>query len=230
MLKASWDVWRRRMKDIISNLPSEHKIYSSPIVTSISFSICGGLVSKDHHFRSLQPRILILIPSFKDYVLISMLSKDPVYGFIKGQWSFLFSSGAFYVLVGTFFNTVYINIHRCRNCLSVIKSQYPAFLSLISSLSLVSATENPSNTSLHLMYRVLVAAMALPANTYSYFSYLWCFGEDRMLPTLIDKCVSQYHSVQCPPHTPPTTIIFFMVQTLVFIFTASRMSAQEDVL
>ena len=160
-----------------------------------------------------------------------MWSKDPVvYGFIKGQWSFLFSSGAFYVLVGTLFNTVYINIHRCRNCLSVIKSQSPAFLSLISSLSLVSATENPSNTSLHLMYRVLVAAMALPANTYSYFSYLWCFGEDRMLPTLIDKCVSQYHSVQCPPHTPPTTIIFFMVQTLVFIFTASRMSAQEDVL
>ena len=94
---------------------------------------------------------------------------------------------------------MYINIHRCRNCLSVIKSQSPAFLSLISSLSLVSATENPSNTSLHLMYRVLVAAMALPANTYSYFSYLWCFGEDRMLPTLIDKCVSQYHSVQCPP-------------------------------
>ena len=199
MLKASWDVWRRRMKDIISNLPSEHKIQSSPIVTSISFSIFGCLVSKDHHFRSLQPRILI--PSFKDYVLISMLSKDPVYGFIKGQWSFLFSSGAFYVLVGTIFNTVYINIHQCRNCLSVIKSQSPAFLSLISSLSLVSATENPSNTSLHLMYRVLVAAMALPANTYSYFSYLWCFGEDRMLPTLIDKCVSQYHSVQCPPHT-----------------------------
>ena len=96
---------------------------------------------------------------------------------------------------------MYINIHRCRNCLSVIKSQYPAFLNLISSLSLVSATENPSNTSLHLMYRVLVAAMAPPANTYSYFSYLWCFGEDRMLPTLIDKCVSQYHSVQCPPHT-----------------------------
>ena len=112
MLKASWDVWRRRMKDIISNLPSEHKIQSSPSVTSItiSFSIFGGLVSKDHHFRSLQPRILILIPIFKDYVLISMLSKDPVYGFLKGQWSFLFSSGAFYVLVGTFFNTVYINI------------------------------------------------------------------------------------------------------------------------
>ena len=40
--------------------------------------------------------------------------------------------------------------------------------------------------------------------------------------------INVYHSItvfSVPPHTPPTTIIFFMVQTLVFIFTASRMSA-----